>query len=55
MSRQSLGRARRKASLLDRPLLVDTRSAHLVTSANVNLVGSQICLTNIDRTNPLRG
>lgn len=55
MSRQCLGRARRKASLLDRPLLVDTRSAPLVTSANVNLVGSRICLTNIDRTNPLRG
>jgi hypothetical protein len=52
MSRQSLSRARRKVSLLDRPLLVDTRSAQLVTSANVNLVGSRICLTKINKDQP---
>jgi hypothetical protein len=52
MSSQSLSWACRKVSLLDRPLLVDTRSAQLVTSANVNLVGSRICLTNINKDQP---
>ena len=52
MSRQSLSRARRKASLLDRPLLVANPSVPLVMSAHVNLAGSGICLTNVNQDQP---
>jgi hypothetical protein len=55
MARQSLGGAHRKVGFLDRPLLVGNRSARLVTSAKVDLVGSGIRVTNINKHQPTWG
>jgi hypothetical protein len=52
MARQSLGGAHRKVGFLYRPLLVGSRSARLVTSAKVDLVGSGIRVTNINKHQP---
>jgi hypothetical protein len=49
MTRQGRSGAHRKVSFLDRPLLVGNRSARLVTSAKVDLVGIGIRLTNINK------